>query len=195
MILCCLWPTCCGWILHKKIPIIIWYIPVVHKTVSCVAGTRKNGHKKESQMGWMCLCRVSSLCSRRLEIIGTRKNGVCVSPSHAPFFSCVLLPSTYYTGYNYIRDFSLRHLQAAKLGVNGLMTDTCHIIRSTFTTLSMSCLACFWISGISSDKPVINNGSNLWKYEYLQITMWLISFPIIALVNVTCQNYIQVKIF
>ena len=32
----------------------------------------------------------------------------------------------------------------------------------------MSCLACFWISGISSDKPVINNGSNLWKYEYLQ---------------------------
>ena len=32
----------------------------------------------------------------------------------------------------------------------------------------MTCLACFWISGISSDKPVINNGSNLWKYEYLQ---------------------------
>ena len=32
----------------------------------------------------------------------------------------------------------------------------------------MRCLACFWISGISSDKPVINNGSNLWKYEYLQ---------------------------
>ena len=42
---------------------------------------------------------IRSLCSRRLEVVGERENGRCVSPSRARFFLCPLLPSACHAGW------------------------------------------------------------------------------------------------